>query len=238
MASIPLKDVYRFGRLCSRHRWSFPRLGSTSIHARSQSILERRKHACFLNNAHSCRSQQLHTFNKHANGTPATDSSVLLSPAVRYLVFTHNISDLSQLTPTGPGQRLLKGYVKITSHLHYTLTSISCRDVLKYMDDVKEGRVTQPAKQAPSKPAEPAKPAPTKKQSSAASQTSSQTFTDKPVDSDRIAAAQRVVQHKATTPYSYASVSCSLDKVFSLGYSGQDLTAFFVKVAALTIQVS
>ena len=238
MAST-LKDVYRLSRVCSRHKWSFPRLRSTSIHTRPQSTLERgRKYACLLNNAHSCRSQQLHTSNKHANGTPAIDSSVPLSPAVRYLVFTHNISDLSQLTPTGPGQRLLKGYVKIISHLCSTFTPTSFRDVLKYMDDVKEGRVTQPAKQVPPKPAESVKPVSTKRQSSAASQTSSQGFTDKPVDSDRVVAAQRVVQHKATTPYSYVSVSCSLDKVLSLGYSGEDLTAFFVKVVALTIQVS
>ena len=106
------------------------------------------------------------------------------------------------------------------------------------MADVKEGKVTQPAKQAPPKPVEPVKPVPAKKQPSAVPRTSSPAFIDVPVDSDRMTAAQRVTQHKATTPYSYTSVNCSLDKVFELGYNGHDLTAFFVKVTALTIQVS
>ncbi len=62
-------------------------------------------------------------------------------------------------------------------------------------------------------------------------------FTDVPVDSWRAAAAQRVAQHKATTPHTYTTASCTLDRVFELGYRDHHLTAFLVKAAALTVQV-
>ncbi len=58
------------------------------------------------------------------------------------------------------------------------------------------------------------------------------------MDSSRVAAAQRVAQHKASTPHTYTSSSCALDRVFELGYSDHHhLTAFLVKAAALTVEV-
>ena len=110
MSATHLKDVFRLAGLYGPSGWCFVRMRSTSIYTRSHSQLMRGKYSCLLNNAH-CNRFQLHTTNTHPNGAPAIDPSVTLSPAVRYLVYTHNISDLSQLTPTGPGQRLLKGYM-------------------------------------------------------------------------------------------------------------------------------
>ena len=39
----------------------------------------------------------------------AADDGVSLSPAVKYLVNTNSISDLSLITPSGPKSRILKG---------------------------------------------------------------------------------------------------------------------------------
>lgn len=54
--------------------------------------------------------------------SPAVQYNRPLSPAVRHIVDSHNINDLSAITATGPGQRLLKGYSCITLTVTYTLT--------------------------------------------------------------------------------------------------------------------
>ena len=63
--------------------------------------------------------------------SPAVDYIRPLSPAVRHLVDSHNINDLSSITATGPGQRLLKGYSYIIGP---TKTNIrSCIHVRLYV---------------------------------------------------------------------------------------------------------
>lgn len=47
----------------------------------------------------------------------ASVATISLSPAVKYLVDTNNISDLSLIKPSGPKDRILKGY-----SLQYTLS--------------------------------------------------------------------------------------------------------------------
>lgn len=108
------------------------------------------------------------------------------------------------------------------------------RDILQYIQDVKDGKATlsdkQPTIGAATKPL-PKKPVLTVPNGSGV------TYTDIPIDSNRVTAAQQVARHKASTPHAYVTASCSLDRVSQLGYSGPALTAFFVKAAALTVQV-
>ena len=113
------------------------------------------------------------------------------------------------------------------------------RDILQYIQEVKDGQPVQSATKTTVQPAAKTdKKKPSQQLAKSVSQGSKQTFTDVPVDSSRVAAAQRVAQHKASTPHTYTSSSCALDRVFELGYSDHHhLTAFLVKAAALTVQV-
>ena len=45
----------------------------------------------------------------HSTASVAVKEAISLSPAVKYLVDTNNISDLSLIKPSGPKDRILKG---------------------------------------------------------------------------------------------------------------------------------
>ena len=101
------KDLFRLFGLSGRFGWlATSSTSMTCVQARSLRLLESGRGAGSSNNL---ATRQLHSTSQHCLGVPAQDASVPLSPAVRYLVYTHNISNLSQITATGPGHRLLKG---------------------------------------------------------------------------------------------------------------------------------
>ena len=65
--------------------------------------------SCNRNEAGISRQKQLQLFRSYSQAVPAIDASQMLSPAVRYIVGTHNITDISAIQATGPKNRLLKG---------------------------------------------------------------------------------------------------------------------------------
>ena len=71
--------------------------------------------------AHAPSRWQLFGADRERCFSTASVATVSLSPAVKYLVDTNNISDLSLIKPSGPKDRILKGY-----SLQYTLTRPWC----------------------------------------------------------------------------------------------------------------
>lgn len=112
---------------------------------------------------------------------------------------------------------------------------------MKYIQDLRDGAVAQPAKQEsnPIKPAQPVNPSP--RQLATKQTPSSSSYTDLPLDENRVAAASRLAQYKITTPHTYASVSCRVDRMLEVNKTREaakiDLTAFLVKAAALILKV-
>ena len=112
---------------------------------------------------------------------------------------------------------------------------------MQYIQDLRDGTVAQPAKEESvlEKPAQPVSPPP--KRNTVKQALSSLSYTDLPLDENRVAAASRIAQYKITTPHTYASVSCMVDRIIEMnqarGTAKIDLTAFLVKAAALTLQV-
>lgn len=109
-----------------------------------------------------------------------------VSPIARKLAKDSNL-DLSQITGTGPGGRIVK------------------RDVL-----------AAAAAGAPAAPATPAAPVPTSSSKELASQEYSSTYSTVPHTSMRKAIARRLTESKSTVPHFYLNADCQVDELLAL----------------------
>ena len=109
-----------------------------------------------------------------------------VSPIARKLAKDSNL-DLSQITGTGPGGRIVK------------------RDVL-----------AAAAAGTPAAPATPAAPVPTSSSKELASQEYSSTYSTLPHTSMRKAIARRLTESKSTVPHFYLNADCQVDELLAL----------------------
>ena len=109
-----------------------------------------------------------------------------VSPIARKLAKDSNL-DLSQITGTGPGGRIVK------------------RDVL-----------AAAAAGTPAAPAAPAAPVPTSSSKELASQEYSSTYSTVPHTSMRKAIARRLTESKSTVPHFYLNADCQVDELLAL----------------------
>ena len=109
-----------------------------------------------------------------------------VSPIARKLAKDSNL-DLSQITGTGPGGRIVK------------------RDVL-----------AAAAAGTPAAPATPAAPVPTSSSKELASQEYSSTYSTVPHTSMRKAIARRLTESKSTVPHFYLNADCQVDELLAL----------------------
>lgn len=109
-----------------------------------------------------------------------------VSPIARKLAKDSNL-DLSQITGTGPGGRIVK------------------RDVL-----------AAAAAGIPAAPAAPAAPVPTSSSKELASQEYSSTYSTVPHSSMRKAIARRLTESKSTVPHFYLNADCQVDELLAL----------------------
>jgi pyruvate dehydrogenase E2 component (dihydrolipoamide acetyltransferase) len=109
-----------------------------------------------------------------------------VSPIARKLAKDSNL-DLSQITGTGPGGRIVK------------------RDVL-----------ATAAAGIPAAPAAPAAPVPTSSSKELASQEYSSTYSTVPHTSMRKAIARRLTESKSTVPHFYLNADCQVDELLAL----------------------
>ena len=119
-----------------------------------------------------------------APAAPSGRQSV--SPIARKLAKDSNL-DLSQITGTGPGGRIVK------------------RDVL-----------ATAAAGIPAAPAAPAAPVPTSSSKELASQEYSSTYSTVPHSSMRKAIARRLTESKSTVPHFYLNADCQVDELLAL----------------------
>ncbi len=83
---------------------------SVCVQERFLSVLDGRIGAvCVASHANPLSKSRLLHSSRHSLSEPLLKESVTLSPAVRYYVNSHKISNLSLIPATGPHGRLLKG---------------------------------------------------------------------------------------------------------------------------------